>query len=216
ASRLRPLGSGRSAKNVVAIGISTGGPNALSYFLPKFPADFQAGILIVQHMPAGFTEVFAKRLDKICRIEVKEAADGDVVIHGRALVAPGGKHLKIKKTGMGAIAMLSESSPVNGHRPSADVLFHSVAREYGKRAIGVIMTGMGEDGAEGIGEMKRAGARTIAQDEPSSVVFGMPRVAIERGYVEKIASLDNMAEEIIGAAGALEKDNGGGEYAAAK
>lgn len=213
---LRPYGAGKSAKNVVAIGISTGGPNALSYFLPKIPADFQAGILIVQHMPAGFTEVFANRLNKICRIEVKEARDGDIVIHGRALVAPGGKHLKIKKTAIGAIAMLSESSPVNGHRPSADVLFHSVAREYGKRAVGVIMTGMGEDGAEGIGEMRRAGARTIAQDEASSVVFGMPRVAIERGYAEKVVSLDDMAEEIVGAMADMAKDNGGGEYAAAK
>ena len=142
-SELRPYGAGKSAKNVVAIGISTGGPNALSYFLPKIPADFQAGILIVQHMPAGFTEVFANRLNKICRIEVKEARDGDIVIHGRALVAPGGKHLKIKKTAIGAIAMLSESSPVNGHRPSADVLFHSVAREYGKRAVGVANDGDG-------------------------------------------------------------------------
>ena len=173
---------------MVAIGISTGGPNALSYFfLPKIPADFQAGILMVQHMPAGFTEVFANRLNKICRIEVKGGARRRHRYPRQGACGAGREALEDKEDRHRRHSDVERSSPVNGHRPSADVLFHSVAREYGKRAVGVIMTGMGEDGAEGIGDETRR-ARTIAQDEPSSVVFGMPRVAIERGYAEKVVS----------------------------
>lgn len=190
-------GSDAAAK-VVALGISTGGPNALTQMLPKIPSTFPAAILIVQHMPPGFTEVFASRLNKICEIEVKEARDGDLVLPGRALIAPGGIHLKVKRTSIGAIVVLSKRQPVNSHRPSVDVLFDSVAAEYGPNALGVIMTGMGDDGAEGIGKIKRAGGRTIAQDESTSVVFGMPRVAIERGYVDRVVPLDRMSSVIMG------------------
>ena len=185
------------AEYVVAIGISTGGPNALSRLLPQLPKDLPAAVLVVQHMPPGFTEVFAGRLSKTCALEVKEARDGDLVLPGRVLIAPGNFHLKIKKTALGPIAVLSSRPPVNGHRPSADVLFQSVAEEYGPRALGVIMTGMGEDGAEGIGAIKRAGGRTIAQDEKSSVVFGMPKAAIKTGCVDRVVSLDEMNGAIM-------------------
>lgn len=197
---LRPIRSSRNktADQVVAIGISTGGPNALTYMLPLLPADFPPAVLVVQHMPAGFTEVFATRLNKLCALEVREAKDGDLVTPGRVLIAPGDYHMKIKKTGLSTIVVLSSRPPVNGHRPSADVLFDSVAAEFGPSAVGVIMTGMGEDGAEGIGEMKRAGGRTLAQDENSSVVFGMPKAAIKRGYVDRVVPLERMAEAITG------------------
>lgn len=186
----------RSAGNVVAIGISTGGPNALTYFLPLVPADISAGMLIVQHMPPGFTEVFAARLNNLCQIEVKEARDGDMVIPGRAIIAPGGRHIKVKKTNLGAVVIVSNSPPVNGHKPSVDVLFNSVAIEYGQNAVGVLMTGMGEDGAEGLGQIKAAGGATIAQDEESCVVYGMPKVAVERGYAHRIVTLNDMAGAI--------------------
>lgn len=182
---------------VAAIGISTGGPNALSYLLPKLPSDFPAALLVVQHMPPGFTEVFANRLNKVCSLEVKEAKDGDLVIPGRVLIAPGDSHMKIKKTSMSTIVVLSKRPPVNGHRPSADVLFQSVAEEYGPKALGVIMTGMGEDGAQGIGEIRKAGGRTVAQDEKSCIVFGMPKAAIRTGCVDRVVSLDEMSGAIM-------------------
>jgi two-component system chemotaxis response regulator CheB len=193
--QVRPIGA-RSVERLLAIGISTGGPNALSYLLPQIPRDFPAGILIVQHMPAGFTEMFAARLNSSCAIEVKEAADGDLVLPGRALIAPGNRHLKIKRMALGTIAVLSDAPPVSGHRPSADVLFRSVAAEYGRSVTALIMTGMGSDGAEGIGEIKDRGGMTVAQDEESCIVFGMPRVAIERNHIEKIVSLRNMGDFI--------------------
>ncbi len=182
----------RSVDRLLAIGISTGGPNALSYLLPQIPKDFPAGILIVQHMPAGFTEMFASRLNTTCEIEVKEAKDGDLVLPGRALIAPGNRHLKIKRMSLGTIAVLSDAPPVSGHRPSADVLFRSVASEYGRSVTALIMTGMGSDGAEGIGEIKARGGMTVAQDEESCIVFGMPKVAIEKDHIEKIVSLKDM------------------------
>lgn len=197
----RPVSIYKTADKVVAIGVSTGGPNALSYILPKIPHDFSAGIVIVQHMPEGFTELFATRLNQICQIEVKEAKDGDMILPGRALIAPGNSHLKIKKMPLGGVAVLSKSQPVSGHRPSADVLFDTVAAEYGEDSIGVIMTGMGSDGAEGIGRIKAAGGATIAQDEESSVVFGMPKIAIERGYIDKIVSLEEIPRLITEAFG---------------
>jgi two-component system, chemotaxis family, protein-glutamate methylesterase/glutaminase len=181
---------------LLVIGISTGGPNALSYLLPQVPKDFPAGILIVQHMPPGFTEMFAARLNASCRIEVKEAKDGDLVLPGRALIAPGDRHLKVKRMALGTIAVLSDAPPVSGHRPSADVLFRSAAAEYGDRVTGVIMTGMGSDGAEGIGEIKARGGMTVAQDEASCIVFGMPKVAIEKGYIAKVVSLGKMGNFI--------------------
>jgi two-component system chemotaxis response regulator CheB len=195
-----PRKVGGTANKAVAIGISTGGPNALTYFLPMLPADLSAGVLIVQHMPAGFTEVFAARLNNICQIEVKEARDGDMIIPGRAIIAPGGRHIKVKKTNLGSVVIVSNTAPVNGHRPSIDVLFNSVAVEYGHDAIGVLMTGMGEDGAEGLGQIKAAGGMTIAQDEASCVVYGMPKAAIERSYVDRVASLNDMAGVITEAA----------------
>ncbi len=188
--------SGRCADFVTVIGISTGGPNALSHMLPGLPADLPAGVLVVQHMPPGFTEVFAARLNRICALKVSEARDGEPVLPGRVLIAPGAVHMKIKRTSMGAIVVLSSRPPVNGHRPSADVLFGSAAVEYGPNTLGVIMTGMGDDGSEGLGEIKRAGGSTIAQDEFSSVVFGMPKAAIKKGYADRVLPLDGMAEAI--------------------
>jgi two-component system chemotaxis response regulator CheB len=193
---LRPS-AGRSPDEVLAIGISTGGPNALSSLLPLLPRDFAAAVVIVQHMPAGFTDMFARRLNSSCQIEVKEAMDGDLVLAGRALIAPGDRHLKIKRNALGTVAVISNSPHVNGHRPSADVLFRSVASEYGRHATGLIMTGMGNDGAEGIGEMMAKGGLSIAQDEESCVVFGMPKAAIDRRYVKRIVSLDDMAVFLI-------------------
>lgn len=185
------------ASQLLAIGVSTGGPNALSYLLPQIPKDFPAGILIVQHMPAGFTEMFAMRLNESCEIEVKEARDGDLVLGGRALISPGDRHLKIKKLPLGTIAVLSNSPPVNGHRPSVDVLFHSVASEYGNNATALIMTGMGADGSNGIGEIMVKGGLTIAQDNDSCVVFGMPKAAIEKGHIKRVMSLEEIGEFLI-------------------
>jgi two-component system chemotaxis response regulator CheB len=193
----RRLLAGSTPDELLAIGISTGGPNALSYLLPLLPGDFPAAIVIVQHMPAGFTDMFARRLNGACRMEVKEALDGDLVMAGRALIAPGDRHLKIKRNPLGTIAVISSAPQVNGHRPSADVLFHSAAVEYGRDATGLIMTGMGSDGAEGIGEIMAKGGLTVAQDEDSCVVFGMPKAAIDRGHIRRIVSLDDMAVFLI-------------------
>jgi two-component system chemotaxis response regulator CheB len=177
-------------RKIIAIGISTGGPNAISYFLPRLPEDIAAAILIVQHMPEGFTEMFAARLNQVCNIRVKEAKEGDPLVSGTALIAPGNRHLKVAKVGMNGVAVLSASPPVNGHRPSVDVLFDSVSREYGPDTIGLLMTGMGEDGAHGLGRIKASGGYTMAQDEASCVVFGMPRAALDRGHVHEVVSLD--------------------------
>jgi two-component system chemotaxis response regulator CheB len=178
------------AGKILAIGVSTGGPNALSYLLPLLPRDFPAAILVVQHMPAGFTEMFANRLNAACAIEVKEARDGDLVLPGRALIAPGDRHLKLKRLPLGTIAVLSDAPAVSGHRPSADVLFRSAAQEFGASAVGLIMTGMGADGADGIGAIQAEGGLTLAQDEASCVVFGMPKVAIELNHIGKILPLE--------------------------
>ncbi len=186
----------RPASKIVAIGVSTGGPNAVQYVLSQLPATFPGAIVIVQHMPEGFTEMFARRLDETCAIEVKEAQAGDLLLAGRALVSPGNKHIKVRRTPQGNVVVLSEEERVNGHRPSADVLFKSVAQEFGPSSVAVIMTGMGEDGAEGMGLVKDAGGVTIAQNEASCVVYGMPRVAIERGYISRVVGLDMLASTI--------------------
>jgi two-component system, chemotaxis family, protein-glutamate methylesterase/glutaminase len=178
---------------VVAIGISTGGPQALEYLLAQLPTDFPATILVVQHMPEGFTEMFARRLDEICGLRVKEAQSGDVLQVGRVLVCPGSRHMKVKRLPLGDIAVLSDEPRVNGHRPSADVLLRSVAEEFRSQGIGLLMTGMGDDGAEGLGALKKAGGTTIAQSEESCVVFGMPKAAIERGYAMRVVGLEAMA-----------------------
>ena len=190
-----------AAKRLVAIGASSGGPNALRFMLPKIPGDFAAGIVIVQHMPEKFTEMLARWLDDICEIEVKEARDGDMIMPGRALMAPGNAHLRVRRTALGAIVELDRQQPVNGHKPSVDVLFRSVAAEYGSSAVALIMTGMGCDGAAGIGEIKRAGGLTLAQDKDSCTIFGMPRAAIDRGCVDKVLSLGDMASYLISAVG---------------
>lgn len=181
---------------VVAIGVSTGGPQALHYVLSQLPPDFPGTILVVQHMPEGFTAMFAKRLDETCAIEVKEAKSGDLLVPGRVLVCPGNKHMKVKHMPLSDVVVLTEGEKVNGHRPSADVLMSSVAHEFGERAIGVLMTGMGEDGAEGLGAIKGRGGLTIAQAEESCVVYGMPRAAIERGHAVRVVSLEALANTL--------------------
>jgi two-component system, chemotaxis family, protein-glutamate methylesterase/glutaminase len=180
------------ATEVVAIAVSTGGPNALSLLLAQIRGDYRPGILIVQHMPEGFTGQFAERLSKLASIGVREAEDGDVVASGVALIAPGGRHMEIVRASGKLLVRLSFAPAVRGHRPSADVLFDSVARNVGDRALGIILTGMGEDGAAGLLAIRSAGGHTLAQDEASSVVYGMPRAAVEKGAVEKVLSLSEM------------------------
>src|SRR5277367_5646259 len=187
-SKLRPI----APTHIVAIGVSTGGPNALQYLFSHLPVEFSGSILVVQHMPDGFTELFAKRLDDCCPIRVKEAQSGDLLVAGRALISPGNRHMKVKKLPLGNVAVLSEDTPVNGHRPSVDVLFHSVAAEFGPQAMGVLMTGMGEDGATGLGEIRASGGFTVAQSQETCVVFGMPKAAIERGYAMRVADLQDL------------------------
>jgi two-component system, chemotaxis family, protein-glutamate methylesterase/glutaminase len=178
---------------IVAIGISTGGPNALQYVFSQMPADFPGCIVVVQHMPEGFTQMFARRLDESSALEVKEAQSGDLLLAGRVLICPGDRHIKVRRMEHGKIAILVDQPRVNGHRPSADVLFNSVAQEFGNNAVGVLMTGMGEDGAAGLGALQAAGAITAAQSPDTCVVDSMPRAAIERGFVSKIISLPNVA-----------------------
>jgi two-component system chemotaxis response regulator CheB len=189
-------------RRVIAIGISTGGPNALQFVLTQIPADFQSAIVIVQHMPEGFTEMFAKRLDECCALEVHEARSGDLLLAGRVLICPGNRHIMVRRMPRGDMVVLSDGPPVNGHRPSADVLFHSVAQEFGLTTVGLLMTGMGDDGAEGLGAIKVAGGMTIAQSEDTCVVSGMPRAAILKGYANKIIPLDGIAAYLVSNYGA--------------
>jgi two-component system chemotaxis response regulator CheB len=182
---------------VIGIGISTGGPNALQYLLSRLPGDFPASVLVVQHMPEGFTDMFARRLDECCALDVSEARNGDLLLAGRVLICPGNRHLLVRRMPLGEMAVLSDGPPVNGHRPSADVLLHSVAQEFGPTAIGLLMTGMGEDGAEGLGAIKSAGGTTIAQSEETCVVAGMPRAAISRGYAMKVVPLDKLGDSLM-------------------
>ncbi len=194
-------------RRVIAIGISTGGPNALQFVLSQIPADFLSAIVIVQHMPEGFTEMFAKRLDECCALEVHEARSGDLLLAGRVLICPGNRHMMVRRMPRGDMVILSDGPPVNGHRPSADVLFHSVAQEFARMTVGILMTGMGDDGAEGLGVIKAAGGMTIAQSEDTCVVSGMPRAAILKGYANKIIPLDGLSSYLV--------SNYGGERAAA-
>ncbi|HBI14166.1 MAG TPA: chemotaxis response regulator protein-glutamate methylesterase [Desulfobulbaceae bacterium] len=182
---------------VVAVGASTGGTEALRVFLQGLPLD-APGVIIVQHMPEHFTRAFAQRLDSLCRVTVKEAETNDSVIRGRALIAPGNRHLLLKRSGARYFVEVKDGPLVCRHRPSVDVMFRSVARYAGKNAVGVIMTGMGDDGSRGMKEMKDAGASlTIAQDEESSVVFGMPREAIKVGAVDKVLPLEKIAQQVM-------------------
>jgi two-component system chemotaxis response regulator CheB len=182
---------------IIAIGISTGGPNALQYLLTQFPADFPATFVVVQHMPEGFTDMFARRLDECCALDVHEAKSGDLLIAGRVLICPGNRHMMVRRMPRGEMVVLSDTPPINGHRPSADVLFHSVAQEFGLTSVGIIMTGMGEDGAEGIGAIKAAGGMTIAQSEETCVVSGMPRAAMMKGFVQKVLPLDTLGAHLL-------------------
>jgi two-component system chemotaxis response regulator CheB len=181
---------------VVAIGTSTGGTQALEAVLTRLPA-VTAGIVIVQHMPEKFTAMFADRLNTLCALEVREAKDGDRVLPGRALIAPGGRHMMLKRSGAQYYVAVADGPLVNRHKPSVDVLFRSVAQIAGRNALGVIMTGMGDDGARGMKEMHDAGAQTVAEDESTCVVFGMPKVAIDLGGVDKIVPLDRIPQEIM-------------------
>jgi two-component system, chemotaxis family, protein-glutamate methylesterase/glutaminase len=187
----------RWPSRIVAIGVSTGGPQALQYLFSQIPAEFPGCIVVVQHMPEGFTQMFAQRLDESCSLEVKEAQSGDLLMAGRVLVCPGDRHIKVRRMDHGDIAVLVDQARVNGHRPSVDVLFHSVAHEFGQKAIGVLMTGMGEDGAAGLGAIRAAGGFAIAQHPESCVVDSMPRAAIERGFAHRVISLSAMAEALI-------------------
>ncbi|HWC17221.1 MAG TPA: chemotaxis response regulator protein-glutamate methylesterase [Terriglobales bacterium] len=197
---LRPQKSAKRTQlpptKIIAIGISTGGPNALQHMLAELPSDFAGAILIVQHMPEGFTEMFAQRLNESCAIEVKEARSGDVLLAGRALICPGNRHLRVKRLPLGDAVVLGDDAKVNGHRPSVDVLFRSVA-QFKERSIALLMTGMGEDGAEGIGAVKEGGGLTVAQDEHSCVVFGMPKAGIDRGHVMRVVPLDGIPNLLI-------------------
>jgi len=181
---------------IIAIGISTGGPDALRVVFSKIDADLKVPIVVVQHMPAGFTNEFARSLDRICPLDVKEAENGDPILPGRILIAQGNKHLEVEKRGPIFIARLSDTPLVSGHRPSADVLFASVAMNYQNHALGVIMTGMGRDGAQHLGTIYKEGGMTLGQDEKSAIVYGMPRVAYEMGHVMEQVSLENMARRI--------------------
>ena len=196
-ARTDVTGSFRLANDaIVAIGASTGGTEALRDILRAMPYD-APGIVVVQHMPAGFTAAFAEHLNASCKIEVLEASPGDRVIPGRAIIARGNRHLIVQRRGFDLVVELTDEAPVCRHRPSVDVLFHSVADLLGRNAVGVILTGMGADGAAGLLAMKRAGAPTIAQDEATSVVFGMPKEAIDLGAVDVVLPLPRIAAGIL-------------------
>ena len=181
---------------LIAIGISTGGPNALREVFANISGDIKQPILVVQHMPAGFTAEFANSLDHICPLEVKEAQDGDLLKPGRILIAPGSHHIIVERKKLACIVRVIDTEPRNGHRPSVDVLFESVAQVFQNHALGIIMTGMGRDGAAQLAEMRKQGARTLGQDEKSSIVYGMPKVAWEMGAVQEQVPLSGMAEAI--------------------
>jgi len=181
---------------LIVIGASTGGTEAIREILECMPPDCP-GIAITQHMPEAFTRAFAQRLDNTCKIRVKEAEQGDRVLAGHAYIAPGHSHLLLKRNGKNYVTVLNQGPPVNRHRPAVDVLFRSVANCAGKNAIGIILTGMGSDGAAGMREMKQAGAYNLAQDESSCVVFGMPKMAIEAGAVDKVLPLREMVSEVL-------------------
>jgi len=187
------------SQKAVAIGVSTGGPQTLMRIIPYLPANLPASLLIVQHMPPNFTRAFAERLNSASALEVKEAEAGDVVEDGKAYLAPGDYHMTVvrRTLGEGAIIRLSKEPSNVLHRPSVDVMMSSVAKVYGKNAVGVILTGMGKDGAEAMVEIKRNGGKTIAQDEASSIIFGMPKAAIEMGCVDKVISAEEMAQAIV-------------------
>lgn len=192
----RPMA--KTTEMVVCVGASTGGTEALRELLVALPAN-APGIVIVQHMPENFTKAFASRLNTLCQVEVKEAKHGDPVLRGHVLIAPGGQHMLLERQGARYQVAIKQGPLVSRHRPSVDVLFRSAARAAGANAMGVIMTGMGDDGARGMDEMHKGGAYTVAQDEATSIVFGMPKEAIARGGVDRVAPLEHIAREIMAA-----------------
>jgi two-component system chemotaxis response regulator CheB len=196
ASEVGTRAMSRTTERVVAIGTSTGGTQALEVVLVDLPV-VSPGIVIVQHMPEKFTAAFAARLDQLCQLTVKEAKNNDRVLQGRALIAPGGKHMQLKRSGAQYYVEIVDGPLVSRHRPSVDVLFRSVAKAAGANALGVILTGMGDDGAAGLLQMRNAGARTLAQDEDSCVVYGMPKEAVARGGVQRSVPLSAVSREIV-------------------
>jgi two-component system chemotaxis response regulator CheB len=191
-----PLGSFKSTEKLIAIGASTGGTEAIREVLERLPPDVP-GIVITQHMPPGFTRTFAARLDSLCSLRVKEGEDGERVLPGHAYIAPGALHMAVAKSGANYRIALSDAEPVNRHRPSVEVLFRSVAAYAGPNALGVMLTGMGRDGAQGMLEMRQAGAWTVAQDEASCVVFGMPKEAIALGAALEVLPVDRIASRLV-------------------
>ncbi len=197
-TRARPAAfEGGTEIELVAIGTSTGGPVALKTVLSALPGDLPVGIVVVQHMPPVFTKAFAERLDGCCEVSVKEAENGDAIVPGRVLLAPGNWHMTVSKFGSAPRVALNQEENVNGHRPSVDVLMHSVAMEYGARAVGVIMTGMGRDGADGLKELHRRGGRVIAQDKNSSVIYGMNREVVQNGSADEVVPVEAIARKIV-------------------
>jgi two-component system, chemotaxis family, protein-glutamate methylesterase/glutaminase len=194
-ARARPAAS-RASERIIAIGASTGGPEAIREFLQRMPAD-APGVVIVQHMPEVFTAAFARRIDQLVQIEVKEAEEGDRIVSGRALIAPGNRHLLVRRRGTEYVVELSDGPLVSRHKPSVDVLFRSVAHAAGANAVGVIMTGMGDDGASGMLELRQSGASTLAQDEATCAVFGMPKEAIARGGAESVLPLHRLGDAAL-------------------
>jgi two-component system chemotaxis response regulator CheB len=192
----RAAASSIATDRLVAIGSSTGGTEAVRVILAALPAEMP-GIVITQHMPPGFTSSFAARLDSLCKLRVKEAAHGETVLRGHAYIAPGGKHLRVERGGAGFVLRIDDGEPVNRHKPSVDVLFRSVAQCAGKRATGVMLTGMGGDGAQAMREMRDRGAYNFVQDEASCVVFGMPREAIAAGAADEIVPLGQIAQKLV-------------------
>jgi len=191
-----PAGRPGSAERMIAVGASTGGTEAIQAFLMAMPPD-APGLVIVQHMPEQFTRAFAERCNGLCPVRVQEAKDGDRLGPGHAFIAPGNRHMRVHRDGQSYRVALESTPPVNGHRPSIDVLFTSTAAAAGENAVGVILTGMGADGARGLSAMKRAGARTLAQDEASCVVFGMPREAIALGAVDHVLPLSELGRAAL-------------------
>jgi two-component system chemotaxis response regulator CheB len=185
-----------STEKIIFIGASTGGTEATKEVLVNLPADAPA-VVITQHMPAGFTKSYAKRLDGLCRIRVKEATDGERVLPGHAYIAPGGLHLSVERSGANYIARVRDGEPVNRHKPSVEVLFQSAARVVGPNAVGIMLTGMGADGAKAMREMRDAGSYNVCQDEATCVVFGMPREAIAHGAANEVLALPQIAPHVI-------------------
>lgn len=185
-----------SRVEIIGIGISTGGPSVVREILSSLPKTFKYPILVVQHMPVGFTAEFAERLNDVCQIEVKEAQDGDVLKPGRALIAPGGKQMEVEKGPISGFVKVHDGEKVSGHKPSADVLFNSITKYYSKSGLGIIMTGMGADGSKGLLEMKKAGSITWAQNEETCVVYGMPKVAVDIGATCEVLSIKDIIQKL--------------------